>query len=123
MQSYEAFNVENAAELFRGAAEEIAKVDGPQHIVVGRIVVCADKIMNLIKRSQKDFEATITPDVREKLRCTLERELGMRIRNTAHLWELLRIASKHMNQIGQVPKQDRVRAQKICSSLSELFPN
>lgn len=123
MLSYEAFNVENASVLFRDGADEIGKVDGPYDIVVGKVVVCADKIGNLIKKTQKEFEASIELDVRERMRIALERNLEMRIRNTGHLWEVLRISSKHMNNIGQAPKTERIKARKICACLSELFPD
>ncbi len=123
LNSYEAFNVENVAGLLRDAAEEIGKLDSPENIIVGKIVVGADKISNLIKPTQKQFEASVDQAVRERIRVALEQELNMRIRNSVHLWEILRISSKHMNQIGNVSKPDRQRAQKICTCLSALFPS
>lgn len=122
MESYAAFNVVNAGNLFRDGAEEINKALDCKPIVLGRVAVCADKIQTFIKKSQKDFEATISADLREKIRAELEHRLAFRIRNDAHLWEVLRISAKHMNNIGQAPKAERLKARTICACLSELFP-
>ncbi len=123
MNSYQAFTIVNAATLFRSGAEELGKViESKPDIVVGRVAVCADKIANLIKKSQKEFEVAVVPPVRDRLRTTLERELGVRIRTTARLWEVLHTASKHMNDIHHATTDERKNAQTICMCLSELFP-
>ncbi len=123
MESYAAFNVENAGALFRDGAEEIEKALDCKPVILGRVAVCADKIHTFIRRSQKEFEASISVALRESLRNELEHKLAFRIRNDAHLWEVLRISAKHMNNIGQAPKAERQKARTICACLSELFPH
>lgn len=123
MESYAAFNVENAGALFRDGADEIDKAIESKPIILGKVAVCADKIHTFLRKSQKEFESSISAPLRETLRIELENRLALRIRNDAHLWEVLRISAKHMNNIGQAPKAERQKARTICACLSELFPS
>ncbi len=123
MESYAAFNIENAGALFRDGADEIDKAIESKPIILGKVAVCADKIHTFLRKSQKEFESSISAPLRETLRIELENRLALRIRNDAHLWEVLRISAKHMNNIGQAPKAERQKARTICACLSELFPS